>query len=108
MSDIDKEYTVVIQTPATKMLIEHARFLAQVSETAAKRLADEFYNKAKTLESIPERCAWLTGYSIPEKKFRKMIFEKNYMLVFQIIGNIVYIDAIVDCRSEYHWLLDNT
>ena len=108
MDDVSKVYSVVIQTPAAEMLIEHARFLAQVSESAAERLTDEFIVKAKTLEQMPERCPWLSGYSILEMKYRKLIFEKNYMLIFQIIGNTVYIDAMVDCRSEYHWLLQET
>jgi len=107
MENVDKVYTVIIQTPAAHMLTKHARFLAQVSETAAERLTDEFFAKSKTLERMPERCPWLSGYSIPEKKYRKLIFERNYMLVFQIIGDIVYVDAMVDCRSEYQWLLQD-
>jgi len=105
MDDVDKIYRVVIQTPATGMLVQYACFLAQVSEVAANRLTDEFFVKAKSLENIPERCQWLSGYSIPEKKYRRLIFESNYMLVFQIIGSIVFVDAMVDCRSEYDWLL---
>ena len=107
MGNIDKIYKVIIQTPATKMLVEHALFLAQVSIPAAEKLTDEFFVKSKTLEQMPERCPWLSGYSIPEKKYRKLIFENHYMLVFQIIGDIVYVDAMVDCRSEYQWLLQD-
>jgi len=106
MDNSKKKYTVVIQTPATQMLIEHARFLAQVSIPAAERLADEFYAKAKSLERMPQRCPFLSGYSIPEKKYRKLLFENYYMLVFQISGSMVYVDAMVDCRSEYQWLLN--
>ena len=105
MDDVDKIYRVVIQTPVIEMLVQHACFLAQVSEVAANRLADEFFVRAKSLEKIPKRCPWLSGYSIPEKKYRKLIFESNYMLVFQIVGNTVFVDAMVDCRSEYNWLL---
>jgi len=108
MDDVNKKYKVIIQTPASEMLVEHVRFLAQISETAAERLIDEFFTKAKTLENMPERCPWLFGYSIPEKKYRKLIFEENYMLVFQVINDIVYVDAMVDCRSEYNWLLQDT
>ena len=106
MDNSEVKYTVIIQTPAAKMLVEHARFLAQVSMSAAERLANEFNAKAKSLEQMPERCPWLSGYSIPEKKYRKLIFENNYMLVFQVNGNMVYVDAMVDCRSEYQWLLN--
>ena len=107
MDNIDRSYKVIIQTPAAEMLVEHACFLAQVSVSAAERLTSEFYAKSRTLEHMPERCPWLSGYSIPEKKYRKLIFENHYMLVFQISGNIVYVDAMVDCRSEYQWLLQD-
>ena len=105
MDDEIKKYRVIIQDTATDMLIDHVRFLAQVSEPAANRLTDEFVSKAKTLESMPERCPWLAYDGIPARKYRKLIFEKHYMLVFQIIGNIVYVDAMIDCRSDYNWLM---
>ena len=107
MDNNGKTYKVIIQTPAAQMLVEHASFLAQVSITAAERLVDEFYAKAKSLENMPERCPWLTGYSIPEKKYCKLIFDYFYMLVFQVSGSTVYVDAMVDCRSEYQWLLND-
>ena len=106
MDSIDKIYTVKIQTPAADMLIDHVRFLAQVNIQAAERLVNEFKIKSKTLDHMPERCPWLSGYSIPEKKYRKLIFENHYMLIFQVKGDYVYIDAMIDCRSEYEWLLE--
>ena len=108
MENVDKVYTVVIQTPATNMLVEHARFLAHVSEAAAEKLVDEFFAKSKSLERMPERCPRLSGYSLPESKYRKLIIANNYMLVFQISGDTVFIDAMVDCRSEYQWLLQDS
>jgi hypothetical protein len=87
------------------MLLQHARFLAQISETAAKRLVKEFKLKAKTLETMPQRCPWLYDPMLPEHKYRKLIFEKRYMLVFQTIGDTVFIDAMIDCRQDYIWLL---
>jgi len=87
------------------MLLSHTRFLAQVSENAANRLVEAFAEKAKTLVYMPERCPWLTGDTVPQRKYRKLIFEKHYMLIFQIIGDKVYVDAMVDCRQDYSWLL---
>ena len=104
MQDEVKIYKVVIQNPAIERLIQQTRFLAQVSETAAERLAAVFYKSANSLEMMPERCPWLTDPYIPEHKYRKLVFEKNYMLLFQVIGDSVFVDAVVDCRSEYNWL----
>jgi len=105
MDSESKRYTVVIQSPATEMLMAHARFLAQVSESAATRLIDEFVSKAKSLEHMPERCPWLTDAAIPHHKYRKLIFENNFMLVFMIKDDSIYVDAMVDCRQDYRWLL---
>ena len=105
MSGEVKKYNVIIQDRAVEMLVHHARFLAQASEAAADRLTEEFVKKAKTLEIMPERCPWLFSPYIPAHKYRKIIFEKHYMLIFQVIGDIVYIDAMIDCRQDYIWLL---
>ena len=105
MPDKVKKYKVIIQDPATEMLEQHARFLAQVSETAAHRLVDDFVTKARTLETMPERCPWLFDALIPEHKYRKLLFDKYYMLIFQIAEDCVFVDAMVDCRQDYIWLL---
>ena len=105
MQSVDKKYTVRIQEPAAEMLVQHSRFLAQASETAAKRLMADFKKQAESLEIMPERCPWLYHPMIPEHKYRKLIFEKYYMLIFQIIGENVFIDAMVDCRQDYIYLL---
>jgi len=100
-----KKHSVTIQDPATEMLVQHARFLAQANESAAKLLTLEFINKAKTLETMPERCPWLSYPLIPKHKYRKLIFGKHYMLIFQVINESVYVDAMIDCRQDYIWLL---
>jgi hypothetical protein len=102
----DKQYTVVISERAAEMLVSHTRFLAQVSETAASRLITAFAKNAGSLEANPERNPWLPTPSplisiVPEHKYRKLLFEKRYLMVYQIKGNRVYVDAVVDCRQDY-------
>ena len=41
------------------MLVSHAAFLSQASETAAVRLKDGFVIAANSLEDMPQRCAFL-------------------------------------------------
>ena len=105
MPNEGRRYTVTIQEPAAEMLAHHARFLAQVSETAAERLVTEFVKQAKTLETMPERCPWVFDPLIPEHKYKKLLFEKHYMLIFKVVGKNVFVDAMVDCRRDYAWLL---
>jgi hypothetical protein len=105
MDSGNKRYDVVISGEATQMLVSHARFLAQVSEPAALRLIEVFREKVKSLEQLPERNPGLTDPLIPSGKYRKLLLEKRYLLVYQIKKGTVYVDAVVDARQDYGWLL---
>ncbi|HHX27235.1 MAG TPA: type II toxin-antitoxin system RelE/ParE family toxin [Firmicutes bacterium] len=105
MDSADKEYTVIISDEAGQMLVSHSRFLAQVNESAAFQLITEFEYKAKSLKKFPQRNPWLSDPLVPAGKYRKLLIAKRYLLVYQVKGNTVYIDAVVDCRQDYNWLL---
>ena len=104
MSDT-QQYQVIVQERAKEMLVAHARFLSQVSISAAEKLVDEFEEKATFLKENPERCPWLSDPMIPSYKYRKLLFGTRYLLIFQVIDRVVSIDAVVDCRQDYGWLL---
>ncbi|MBP3041307.1 type II toxin-antitoxin system RelE/ParE family toxin [Bacillaceae bacterium Marseille-Q3522] len=104
MDSGNKKYTVVISDEAAQMLISHARFLAQVSESAANKLIKAFQEKANSLEQFPERNPWLNDPLFPAGKYRKLLLEKQYLLVYQIKDSTVYVDAVVDTRRNYGWL----
>lgn len=87
------------------MLVSHAAFLARINPEAAERLTDEFEKAANSLETMPQRCPWLIGEYIPKNTYRFILFEKHYMIVFQVVDNIVYADYTVDCRQDYGWLI---
>jgi plasmid stabilization system protein ParE len=105
MDSRGKNYRVIISDEATQMLVSHARFLAQVSETAAQQLISEFNEKAKSLEKFPERNSWLFDPLVPAGKYRKLLMAKRYLLIYQVKWDNVYVDAVVDCRQDYGWLL---
>ncbi|MCO5385651.1 MAG: type II toxin-antitoxin system RelE/ParE family toxin [Desulfosporosinus sp.] len=104
MDSENKRYTVVISDEAKQMLISHVRFLAQVSEHAATQLIEDFQVRAKSLEQFSERNSWLVDKLIPSGKYRKLLLEKRYLLIYQIKENTVYVDAVVDTRQDYGWL----
>ena len=78
------KYRVIVSERATQMLVSHVAFLAQTSPEAAERLTVEFEKTAHSLEVMPQRCPWLTGEYIPRKAYRFILFEKRYMIIFQI------------------------
>ena len=100
----NKKYIVIISERASEMLVSHTRFLAQVSEQAAQNLIEEFKVSAKSLEDLPERNPRLDVLAMPINKYRKLLLGMQYLLIYQIKGNVVYVDYIVDCRQNYEWL----
>ncbi|KJS88348.1 MAG: plasmid stabilization protein [Peptococcaceae bacterium BICA1-8] len=105
MGSEGKLYKVIISDEAAQMLVSHSHFLARVSETAALQLIAEFNEKAKSLEKFPERNPWLSDPLVPSGKYRKLLMAKRYLLVYQVKDGSVYVDAVVDCRQDYGWLL---
>ena len=105
MDTESKQYEVVISNEATQMLLSHVRFLAQVNEAAAIRLINDFQESASSLSQFPERNPWLVDPLMPKGKYRKLLLEKRYLLIYQIKGTFVHVDAVVDTRQEYGWLL---
>lgn len=101
----NNSYNIVISSNAKQMLVSHAAFLAQVSPEAAKRLTRQFNETAKSLSFMPQRFSWLDYEYIPKYKYRYTVFEKRYMIIYQIIDQTVYIDYIVDTRQDYSWLI---
>lgn len=99
------KYQVIVSEQAKRMLISHAVFLAQVSPEAAERLVDSFETAANSLDTMPSRCPWLTGDYIPKNSYHFFVFEKRYLIIFQIQDDIVYIDYVVDSRQDYGWLI---
>jgi plasmid stabilization system protein ParE len=105
MHDENKHYAVIITETAWEMLVSHARFLANVSVPAANRLIDTFVEITDSLTIMPERSPWLEHDAIPFQKYRKLLFGKNYMALYQVQENTVYVTAVIDCRQDYVWLL---
>lgn len=105
MDNTNKLYKVIVSDRAADMMIHHVRFMAQVSFQAAEKLRTEIIKAAKSLENFPERNSWLSDPVLPAIKYRKMIINKRYLLIYQIKDDLVYIEYILDCRQDYQWLL---
>lgn len=99
------KYKVIVSEQAKQMLVNHAAFLAQDSPEAAERLVVSFQKAANSLDMMPQRCPWLVGEYIPKRTYRFLVFEKRYLLIFQIQDDTVYADYVVDCRQDYGWFI---
>lgn len=99
------KYQVIVSERATQMLVSHAAFLAQVSPEAAEQLVASFEEAANSLQRMPLRCPWFNEDYIPRNAYRFLLFEKRYLLLFQVKDNTVFADYVLDCRQGYDWLI---
>lgn len=98
-------YRVIVSERATQMLVSHAAFLAKVSPKAAIRLTESFEQATDSLKMMPQGFPWFSEKYIPKHTYRFVLFEKRYMILFQIVDDIVYADYVIDCRQDYSWLI---
>ncbi|HBK53461.1 MAG TPA: plasmid stabilization protein [Syntrophomonas wolfei] len=99
------QYKVIISDRARQMLAGHVRFLAQKSLPATRKMKNDLIDAINSLYQMPERFPFLTADFIPPNKYHKMLVEKRYLILYQIKGQTVYVDYIVDCRQDYEWLI---
>lgn len=89
------------------MIVRHAMFLAQVSEAAAEKLLAEYAEKVRSLSHMPARNPWFDEAYFPVGKYRKLLLSKRYLIIYQIKGDEVLVDYVVDCRQQdYGFLID--
>ena len=99
------EYEVEVSDAALAMLDSHIEFLARVSTGAATRLMNEILRDIESLSTFPERFSIFDCEFIPDGRYRKMLTSKRYLVLYEIIENTVAVDYILDCRTDYEWLL---
>lgn len=87
------------------MLETHILFLAQVNKDAARRKKKEIIDALESLSYMPQRFPFLNESYLPQNKYHKMFVENWYLVIYQIRDDNVYVDYILDCRSDYSWLL---
>lgn len=95
-----KKFRVIVSQKAEKMLIEHMRFLANVSAPASKRFLASFKEAKQTLSVFPMSGPYDDELSLPPDTYRKCLFYDRYNILYEIEENTVFVDAIIDCRQD--------
>lgn len=100
-----KQYQLVVSPRAAHQLQEHASFAARLDEGLAHALIRNFQEAAGSLAHMPFQAPFLDSDVIPSKKYRKLLFGKWYLLLYQVRNNTVYIEYVIDGRQDYEWLI---
>ncbi len=101
----DRKYSVIVSARARQMLQVLLRFLAKVNREAASPKKDELLKALRSLSYMPERFPFLDENYLPQNKYHRMFVEKWYLVIYQIRDENVNVDYILDCRSDYGWLI---
>ncbi|MCL2054623.1 MAG: type II toxin-antitoxin system RelE/ParE family toxin [Oscillospiraceae bacterium] len=91
-------YSVHAMPKANAKFENHVEFLAQVSESAAEKLYDAFYECQKKLSENPHLYPKYESEIGMNLKY--MLFSKRYRIVFKIVEDKVHIYDIQDCRQD--------
>lgn len=85
---------------AAKHLDSIYDYLAKQNEHAAIKVYNELLDSAETLLTFPmagkEECALKDN----PKKYRSLVVNKHYKLIYRIESNIIKIVAVWDCRQS--------
>lgn len=98
-------YKVIVSVRAFQMLAGHVRFLAHKSPAAARNTKRQLLSSIRSLCRMPQRFPFLVAEFLPANKYHKMVVDRRYLVLYQIKGQTVYVDYIVDCRQDYQWLV---
>lgn len=99
------KYKIIVSDRVKQMLGTHIRFMAQVNKEAAIAKKKEILAAIRSLECMTQRFPFFNEPYIATNKYHKMFVEKRYLILYQIKDDAVFVDYILDCRKDYHWLV---
>ena len=94
------KYRIEISGRVDAMLLSHIEFLARVSVPAAKAFRNAYAEIIHEIEVNPFQFPIETDPNLPDGLYRKALFAKRYKALFIVEDNIVFLDAVVDCRQD--------
>ena len=103
--DQNKLYKVKISEEAQRELGNIVSYVALNSIQAARVLKKDLVAEISSLKLFPERTPFLEGEFIPFNKYHKLVVRKNYLVIYQIKDDTVWVDYVIDCRQDYQWLI---
>lgn len=95
------KYKILISTTAYNQITECVSFAANVSTDAAKQLYLDIMSSINSLEDMPERCPVVNELKTIFGATRKLLIDKGrYATLFRINGDTVFINYVIDLRSN--------
>lgn len=102
-----KKYNLEIIAPARLEIHEIARLhMELVGPKSARRITDSIKNSIGELISHPFMGTVFSDSLLRLEGYRRLICG-NYLCIYRLIGNTVFIYHVVDDRTNYQLILSN-
>ncbi len=98
------QYKVFVSEQAIRMLKLNIAFIAEVNVEAYSKLKKAIMDGIRSLEYMPKRYPFFNEEYMLPNKYRKMVINKYYFILYQIQDDVVNVDYILDCRKDFKWL----
>lgn len=103
----DIEHNIYITNEAKTMLNKHIDFLNRVSINSTIKLKKNIKEYLIILKHFPRIGQKIYLGNIELLGLRKIVVNKRYILVYNIVQNKIYITAIFDSRQNNNYYLIN-
>gem|GEM_PF-2460803 len=94
-------FNVVYSKASEIQYFSHLDFLNNVSKSAVKRLIAAFEKADNVLREKP------FTYPVFYKDYRRLTVEGRYIVMYKVVKNDVYVDKILDMRTEEYNIIVN-
>lgn len=98
------QYKVFVSEQAIRMLKLNIAFIAEVNVEASSKLKKAIMDGIRSLEYMPKHYPFFNEEYMLPNKYRKMVINKYYFILYQIQDDVVNVDYILDCRKDFKWL----
>ena len=104
---MEKKYNLEILAPARSEMHEIARLhLELVGPASARKITDKIKRSLENLTTHPHMGTLFPDSALRREGYRKLIIG-NYICVYRLIGDTVFVYHIKDGRTNYQRLLSN-
>lgn len=93
-------YLVKVSAGVRGEMLEQTAFIGRASIQAVRRYHREYQKVLRRLEENPFQFPVDLSIDLPDRTYRKALFAKWFKVIFQVKGDRVYVDHVIDCRRD--------
>jgi plasmid stabilization system protein ParE len=97
---VDEFHLELLEGAYQEMLAIAALYKELVGPASAKRITDKIFSRLELLTSFPKMGRLITDPELQKQGYRTLVIE-NYIAVYRVIKETVFVYHIVDGRTNY-------